>query len=221
MDYAVQRKNMVESQVRPSDVTDRRIIRAMQVLPRELFVPESRRDVAYMDGAVPQAEGNGAARRMLLPARTLAKLVQAADVDASASVLVIGSGTGYGAAVLAQLAASVIALEADTTLATTARRLLAEVGAGAVKVVEGPLAQGWADDGPYDAIVLDGAAEEIAPELLDQLKDGGRLVGIQGGGNTGRATVWRRDGKTFGSATMFDAAAAILPGFEKPRAFSF
>lgn len=222
VDYATQRKNMVESQVRPSDVTDRRIIRAMLELPREQFVPERSRALAYMDGAVPltPAETRGA-RRTLLPARTLAKLVQAAEIAPTAAVLDVGAGTGYGAALLARLAESVVALESDRGLADIARETLRSVGAETVAVVDGELVEGWANEGPYDAILVEGAVEAIAPELLDQLKDGGRLVAIVGEGASARATVWLRDGGTFGKTAIFDASADVLPGFEKHRAFAF
>lgn len=222
MDYATQRKNMVESQVRPSDVTDRRIIRAMLELPRETFVPERFRPLAYMDGPVSlSAADHGGSRRALLPARILAKLIQAAEIAEDSAVLDVGTGTGYGAAVLAQLAGNVVALESDAMLLAAAREALPAAGADKVTLVEGELSRGWPNEGPYDAILIEGAVEEIAPELLDQLKDGGRLVAIVGDRTTGRATVWSRDGGAFGRAAIFDALADILPGFEKARAFAF
>lgn len=222
VDYATQRKNMVESQVRPSDVTDRRIIRAMLELPRERFVPERFRSLAYMDGPVSLSAADvGGPRRALLPARVLAKLIQAAEIAETSAVLDVGTGTGYGAAVLAQLTGSVVALESDATLLAAAREALPAVGADKVALVEGELSRGWPNEGPYDAILIEGAIETIAPELLDQLKDGGRLVAIFGDRATGRATVWSRDGGAFGRSAIFDASADILPGFEKARAFAF
>ncbi|HEX2843582.1 protein-L-isoaspartate O-methyltransferase [Hyphomicrobium sp.] len=221
MNYAIQRKNMVESQVRPSDVTDRRIIRAMLELPREDFVPQRVRELAYMDGSVPLATATGDGRRALLAARTFAKIVQAAEVDASSAVLDVGAATGYSSAVLSRLAGKVVALECDGGLAAIAKTALSASGVGNVTIVEGDLARGWAAEGPYDAIIVEGAAEVVSPELLDQLKDGGRLVAISGGGAAGRATVWRRDGSTYGATAIFDAAADVLPGFAKARAFAF
>lgn len=220
VDYATQRKNMVESQVRPSDVTDRRIIRAMLDLPRELFVPERVRALAYMDGCVPLTPAAHAdTRRVLLSARVLAKLVQAAEIGPGASVLDVGAGWGYGAALLAELGARVVALESDPDLRGEAVARLADLAD--VTVVDGPLDQGWPDEGPYDAILIEGAVETVAPGLLDQLKDGGRLVAVAGNRTTGRATVWSRDGATFGKTEVFDAAADVLPGFEKARVFAF
>lgn len=222
MDYAIQRKNMVESQVRPSDVTDRRIIRAMLDLPREEFVPERYRALAYMDGPVPVSPGEGASeRRSLLPARTMAKLVQAAEITPAAAVLDVGAGTGYGAALLSKLAGAVVALESDAGLVAALRKSLPAIGAGAVIVAEGALAQGWPNEGPYDAILVEGAIETVGPDLLDQLKDEGRLVAIVGAGATGRATLWRRNGSAFAGTAIFDASADLLPGFEKARAFAF
>ncbi|MDQ8700049.1 protein-L-isoaspartate O-methyltransferase [Hyphomicrobium sp. LHD-15] len=218
MDTAIQRKNMVESQVRPSDVTDRRIIRAMLELPRETFVSERARDLAYMDGPVPVGTTGGG--RSLLSARVFAKLVQAAQIDPDAAVLDVGAATGYSSAVLAQLAGSVIALEADSALAAIARAKLASEGQK-VQVVEGNLADGWSAEGPYDAIVVEGAVQDVPSQLLDQLKDGGRLVAIVGDGKIGRATVWRRDAGTFGHLAIFDATADLLPGFQKAHEFAF
>lgn len=221
MDYAIQRKNMVESQVRPSDVTDRRIIRAMLDLPREEFVPERVRGLAYMDGSVQLVETGGKTRRSLLAARVFAKLVQAAQIEPTATVLDVGAGTGYSSALLAQLAGRVVALESDAGLLKTAREKLPPVDGGKVTVVEGDLASGWAAEGPYDAIVVEGAIETVPSDLMDQLKDGGRLVAIVGDVRSGRATVWRRDGGAFGATEVFDANAEILPGFKKAHAFAF
>lgn len=220
MDTAIQRKNMVESQVRPSDVTDRRILRAMLELPREAFVPEAVKALAYIDGPVPLTEV-GRVRRALLPARIFAKLVQAADIEPSATVLDVGAGTGYSSALLARLAAGVVALESDPELAAAATRNLASAGASNVSVITGDLAGGSPQEGPYDAIIVEGAVEREPRELLEQLKAGGRLVAIAGGGRGGRATVWRRDDSTFGALVIFDAAADVLPGFEKAEEFAF
>jgi protein-L-isoaspartate(D-aspartate) O-methyltransferase len=219
VDTAIQRKNMVESQVRPSDVTDRRIIRAMLELPREQFVSERVGGLAYMDGPVEVPASPDSASRSLLPARVFAKLVQAAEIEPDAAVLDVGAATGYSSAVLARLGGSVVALEVDGALATRARNLLS--GDSKVQVVEGNLADGWPADGPYDAIVVEGAIEGVPTLLIDQLKDGGRLVAIVGKGRAGRATLWRREGGAFGRVDIFDANADLLPGFQKAHEFAF
>ncbi len=222
-DTALQRLNMVESQVRPSDIVDRRIIRAMGEVAREAFVPATYRAIAYMDEAVPVVAPVGArgAERALLPARTLAKLIQLLAVPDGATVLDIGGATGYSAAVLARLAKSVIALEQDAVLAETAARTLAEAKAKNVKVVAGPHAPGRPAEGPYDAILVNGAVPEIPATLLDQLKDGGRLVAIVAATVAGKAIVVQRSGIVFDRSEAFDASAAALPGFARATPFVF
>lgn len=221
MDISVQRKNMIESQVRPSDVTDRRIVRAMGEIPRELFVPDAARALAYMDDAIALEVSASGSRRALLAPRTFAKLAQAAEIDAGSVVLDVGAATGYSSAVLAALGARVIALEADPALAQHARETLAQLNVAGVDVFEGDLALGWTSEGPYDAIVVEGAVEFVPPVLLDQLKDGGRLVAILAARGTARATVWRRDGSVFGMNDIFDANAELLPGFKRAASFVF
>jgi protein-L-isoaspartate(D-aspartate) O-methyltransferase len=219
IDAARQRTNMVESQVLTSDVTDRRILRAMGELPRERFVPTKLAALAYMDEAVPLTKpGAGGPRRWLMAPRVLAKLLQLADVDETCRVLDVGAGTGYAAAVLGRIARTVIALECDAGLAAAARDNLAALSLANVKVVEGPLPEGCADEGPYDAIVLEGAILESPAQLLDQLKDGGRLVAVVTEDGLGRGTIWRRLGRSLDPWIAFDAAAFPLPGFEpKPQ----
>lgn len=219
--FDLQRKNMVESQVRPSDVTDRRIIRAMLAVPREVFAPVEARTTAYMDSDLPVARRSGRAARFLLSPRLLAKLVQAMDCGDADRVLEIGTATGYGAAVLSHLAARVVALECDPTLADEARLALAATHCTNTAVVTGPLQQGVTAESPYDAILVSGAVSAIPAGLLDQLKDGGRLVTVVMDGSVGRAMRWRRHGGTFDPWPLFDAEAALLPGFEPKPAFVF
>ena len=224
VDFVQQRINMVESQVRPSDVTDRRIIRAMLELPREDFVPEAMREMAYMDEAVQVAPRiDGTAPRYLLPPRTLAKLIQLADIAPSARVLDVGPATGYSAALLAKLAARVVALEVDDALCARMRATLQGLQLSNVSVQQGPLPRGAAGEGPFDAILLNGAVEAVAPLLVDQLKDDGKLVGVlaPSAGVFGRAHVWRRSGVAFDSWSGFDVAAPPLPGFARPPSFVF
>jgi protein-L-isoaspartate(D-aspartate) O-methyltransferase len=214
-DAAQQRTNMVESQILTSDVTDRRILLAMGDLPRERFVPEALAELAYMDDAVPLTPAApGTLRRWLMAPRVFAKLLQLADIGAEARVLDVGCGTGYSAAVLGRIAKSVVALECDTSLAQAARTTLAELALDNVEVAEGPLPDGAADKGPFDAIVLQGAVSEAPTALLDQLKDGGRLVAVmRTPDGLGKGTIWRRMGRSLDQWTVFDGAAPELPGF--------
>lgn len=221
-DARTQRLNMVESQIRPSDMTDRRIIRAMSEIPREAFVPSQHRAVAYMDDAVPLVlSAQGRVQRAMLPPRTAAKMIQQAAVEPDQAVLVVGAGTGYSAAVLARLAKKVVAVEVDATLADRAKATLAAEKIDNVVVKTGALSAGSASDGPFDAILIDGAVTEVPQTLLDQLKQGGRLVAIVSDGGPGRVMVWIRSHGSYTPREVFDATATILPGFEKKPAFTF
>jgi protein-L-isoaspartate(D-aspartate) O-methyltransferase len=219
-DFSVQRLNMVESQVRPSDVTDQRIVRAMLEVPRELFVPAEMAQLAYIDGPVPvAARAKGGEARCLLPPRTFAKLLQLLEIEPQSAVLDVGCATGYSTAVLARLARHVVALEADRALAEAAKGKLETLGVGNATVVEGPLAGGAAAHGRHDAILLNGAVRSVPPALLDELADGGRLVAVLRRGPVCRAHVWHRSGNTLDEQPAFEAAAAPLPGFEEPAEF--
>lgn len=213
-DVALQRKNMVESQVRPSDVTDRRILRAMQDVRRELFVPAAMAALAYADSEIRLTPGSATApSRHLMAPRTLARLLQLARIERTDRMLVVGAGSGYAAAVAHCLAGQVTALESDSALAEAMAKALPAAGAEAVVRVTGPLAGGWPDGAPYDVILIDGAVEAVPDAIVAQLKSGGRLVAVVGRGPAGKATLWRRDGERVGSSPAFDAAAPLLADF--------
>ena len=159
--------------------------------------------------------------RALLKPMVFAKLLQAAGIGDTDRVLDVGCATGYSAAVLGRLAGHVVALEEDAALARSAGEMLAQTGSQNVAVASGPLSAGWAKDAPYDAIMLEGAAEVIPDSLLAQLREGGRLVAVVGSGPMGKATLYRRAGGHTGALPVFDAAAPLLPGFAKPAAFVF
>lgn len=221
-DFEQQRINMVESQVRPSDVTDRRILRAMRDIPRHAFAPDAVKPVAYSDREIEiKAPAGGAPARALASPRIEAKLIQALAADERSHVLVIGATTGYAAALIGRLAATVVALEADPGLAVLARDALKAAGAGNVTVVTGAHQMGVPASAPYDAILLEGTVPDVPMGLLDQLKDGGRLVAVVDDGGVGRAVIWRRTGGTFDRSAAFDAAAPVMPGFEREPAFVF
>ena len=220
IDAALQRKNMVESQVRPSDMSDRRVIRAMLEVPREAFVPEALRSIAYMDSELPLAHaGAGRPPRAMMAPRTLAKLLQLAEFNETDVVLDIGAGTGYSSAVIARIVKRVVALEEDEALALEAAKTLGAVGVGSVAVVQEQLAIGAPNEGPYDVIVMEGAVADVPDRILDQLKDGGRLVAIVAASGFGQAKVWRRLGASFDSRVGFDAGGPLLPGFGKAAEF--
>ena len=222
IDATTQRENMVESQVRPSDVTDRRIIRAMLTLPREQFVPANAKALAYMDNdlVVRPADNNGPARYLLAP-RVLAKLLQLADITPDDLVLDIGCATGYSTAVLAQIADSVVGLEADGSLSDQATTTLANLSVDNAAVVTGKLEDGLPSQGPYDVIVMNGSLPEVPEAIIAQLKPGGRLVAvIAEAGQPGVAMLVRNTAGNIDRVVGFDAAAAQLPGFTQPQEFA-
>jgi protein-L-isoaspartate(D-aspartate) O-methyltransferase len=186
-------------------------------LPREAFVPEPLKTLAYMDTAARISETGD--RSMMAP-RVLAKLLQLAELDANDVVLTVGAGSGYATAVIGRIVQTVVALESDVGLAASAGATLAALSADNVAVVTGPLAEGYPSEGPYDAIVIDGAIADAPPALLDQLKDGGRLVAVVEAGPIGKATIWKRLGSSFDSRVEFDAGAPRLPGFERRAVFA-
>ena len=218
-DFATARQKMVDGQVRPSDVTDLRIIEAMLAVPREAFVPEDKRPIAYLDRDI--EVGGGAAKRYLIQPVVLAKMLQAADISASDRVPVVGCATGYAAAVAAHLSDSVFAAEPDAALAAQASSNLARLGLARVTVNAAEVDAGDRVHAPYDVIVLDGATE-IDPEgLYDQLKLGGRLVGVFAKSRPSRAMLMTRSAADTGSRVLFDASAPVLPGLERRPAFVF
>ncbi len=219
IDFVAARRMMVDGQVRTADVTDPRLLSAMLELPRERFFPEEKASLAYLDIDVAVSEGVQPPRRLLKP-MVLAKLIQAAEIDETCHVLDVGCATGYAAALLAQLAASVVSLEEDAGLARQATAALAASGASNAKVVTGPLAAGSPADAPYDVILMEGATEIVPATLIKQLKTGGRLVCILGRG-PGHATIYQRTETDISGRAVFDAAAPLLPGFAKPQEFVF
>ncbi|MDP2411766.1 MAG: protein-L-isoaspartate O-methyltransferase [Pseudolabrys sp.] len=217
-DFAAARRNMVDGQVRTADVTDQALLAALLAVPRERYVPPGSRPLAYLDLDLPAGEGPGSARRLLKP-MVLAKLLQAAEIGPADRVLCIGCAYGYAAAVVAGLAGEVVALEEEAGLAAAAREALAPLPN--VSVVSGPLTAGWPALGPYDVILIEGATEVEPRSFRSQLTDGGRLVCVLGAGPGAKATLYRRSGDDIGGRPIFDAAAAVLPGFVKPPAFAF
>lgn len=214
-DYAARRTMMVDTQVRPSDVTKFPIIDAMLSVPREAFVPRALWEAAYMGENIELGGG-----RVILEPRTLAKMLDALDIKSSELVLDIGSALGYSAAVMARMAAAVVAVEQDAGMAAEAQSLLVEHSADNVIVHEGPLAQGAEELGPYDVIVVQGAVQQLPGALTAQLKDGGRIVCLFMENALGVVRIgYKADGQ-ISWRFAFNAGAPVLQGFEKTTAFT-
>ena len=211
-DFSSRRVTMVDTQVRPQDVTKFPIIAAMLSVPREIYVPEGQREAAYVGRNIDLAP-----RRVLLEARSLAKLLDALNVEPGQKVLDLGAGLGYSAAVLAEMGAEVVAVEEDATMAKAAAGNLG----GSVKVVNAAPAAGSASDGPFDVILLEGGAEVFPAALEAQLKEGGQIGAIFMEGALGVARIGHKlDGKV-SWRFAFNATAPVMPGFEAPRGFEF
>lgn len=214
-DFVERRRMMVDTQVRPSDVTKYPIIEAMLAVPREKFVADADVEAAYADTNIALGEG-----RVLLEARTLAKMLDALDIQSDELVLDVACGLGYSTAVIARLAQMVIGVEDDEAVAADAQAQLADVNADNAIIHSGALAGGAADHGPYDVIVLQGGVEDIPQTLLDQLRDGGRIAAIYMSGALGEVKVGYKSGEQISWRFDFNAGAPVLPGFTKSRAFA-
>jgi protein-L-isoaspartate(D-aspartate) O-methyltransferase len=216
MDYSVARTNMIHNQIRTNRVTDPLVIDSMADVPREVFVPKAMKGVAYVDEDLPIGGG-----RYLVEPMVMGRLLQAAGVQPTDVVLDIGCATGYSAAVLARMASTVVALEANEEMAAKASANLAELGLDNAVVVSGPLAEGYAKQGPYDVIVVNGAIPAIPDGLRAQLADGGRLVAVVMEKGSGRVIVVERLGDAFGRRVELDANCPILEGFQAEETFVF
>jgi len=208
-DYSLARRAMVDSQLRPEAVTDRGVLAAMTSVERENFVPESAKALAYFDRPLPLTK-----ERAMMPPAALGRLLSELAPRPGERALVIGSGTGYSAALLRIIGLDVVALESDESLAAAARK-------SGIETVTGDLAEGWKKIAPYDLILLDGAVEEVPSALAKQLAPDGRLAGAIMDRGVTRLVVGRAAGGAFGLRSLVDADVDILPGFERPKAFTF
>ncbi|MER2267167.1 protein-L-isoaspartate O-methyltransferase family protein [Methylobacterium oxalidis] len=216
LDYAQARRLMVDCQLRTFDVNDIAVLDAFDTVPRERFVPQGREDFAYIDQTLRLGGADGDTRFLPAP-MVLARMIQALAIRPGARVLDVGTGYGYAAALMSRLGAQVVALEAVPDLAAAARERLA----GTAEVVEGPLAAGSPDHGPYEAILVGGRVEVRPQALLEQLKDGGRLACVMGRERAAKATVFVRAGDAFGSRPLFDASLPALTAFVAEAGFTF
>ncbi len=206
---------MVDTQVRPSDVTKFPIIDAMLTVPRELFVPTDKRSMAYVGEHISLGDG-----RVVLDPRTLAKMLEVVNIDRDDLVLDIGSGLGYSAALAAHMADAVIALEDSPDRVADTENALAEAGIDNVAVVEGPLADGAAGSAPYDVVLIQGGVETVSEKLCAQVKEGGRIVAIFMKGALCEVRVGQVVDGVVNWRFAFNATAPLLPGFEAERSFA-
>jgi protein-L-isoaspartate(D-aspartate) O-methyltransferase len=221
-DFERARATMVESQLRTDKVTDRRILSAFTALPRERFVPEEKRPLAYSDASLEVWPSIGEApARFLLPPLVLARLIQLAAVEEKDAVLDVGCATGYSTAVLARLCASATGLEPEPELARSARAGLENLGIVNAEIVEGALAQGHPGNAPYNVILLNGSVSEVPQALLRQLAEGGRLAAILSSGRQGKAYRFVKVEGEASGLPHFDAGARPLPGFQPQPCFVF
>ena len=216
-DYAAARRNMVDSQLRTNRVTDEALLAAIAHIPRERFVPPTLSGVAYIDEDIPL--GN---ERYLMEPMVLGRMIQAAEIQPSDSVLDVGCATGYSSAIAARLAASVIGLESDSRLAKAATENLAALRIDNAVIVSGDMRAGHARQAPYDVILFQGAIDEIPAQIAAQLAEGGHLIAVLAPpGATGRAVLALKTGGFVSRRDLFDAAAPPLPGFELAPGFRF
>ncbi|NOD62841.1 MULTISPECIES: protein-L-isoaspartate O-methyltransferase [unclassified Ruegeria] len=214
-DFAARRRTMVDTQVRPSDVTKFPIIEAMLSVPRENFVPDAQREAAYVDGLIDMGQG-----RAMIEPRTLAKMLDALNISNDEMVLDIAPAMGYSTAVAARMAQLVVGVESNEALAAEAQSLLAEADVDNAIIHVGPLEQGVAEHGPYDVIMVQGGVEQIPEGLLDQLKEHGRIACLFVDGNLGTVRVGRKSGGQVSWRDAFNASAPVLESFSAECAFS-
>jgi len=214
-DFAGRRTMMVDTQVRPSDVTKFPIIDAMLTIPREDFVPSAQREAAYMGENLDLGQG-----RVLLEPRTLAKMLDALDIGNAELVLDLGCAMGYSAAVIAHMAEAVVAVEEDDAMAREAQEALVAAGADNAVVHLGPLGDGAPKHGPYDVILIQGGVQQVPGTLTDQLKEGGRIAALFMEGALGEVRLGHKRDGIVSWRMVFDASAPVIHGFEKDSVFS-
>ena len=217
MDFAAARRNMVDGQLRPNNVMDPAILAAMEQQPREMYLPKNLRGIAYVDEDIALGKG-----RFLMEPVVAARLLQAAELQESDAVLVIGCACAYNAALISRMAASVVAIECDPDAVNRSTDVLSEAAIDNVAVVEGQLAGGAPAQAPFDVIFFDGAVAEVPKQILEQLAESGRLVAvIVGERGVGKATLFERIGGVTSSRALFDAGVPVLPDLARQPGFVF
>lgn len=216
LDFDQARNNMVDCQIRTLSVTDAQVIEALRSVPREAFVPEHLKAIAYVDEDLRLAGD-----RFLMEPAVLARLLQAAEVDPGDTALVIGCTTGYSVALLARLAETVVGVEPERDFVAVADRVLAELGVDNAAVIEGDPIEGYPRQAPYDVILIEGRCGEVPQRITDQLAENGRLITVVDERGVGKATLMRRNGDAVGARTLFDAHVPPLKGFQRKHMFQF
>ncbi|MBT9385623.1 protein-L-isoaspartate O-methyltransferase [Pseudooceanicola sp. CBS1P-1] len=214
-DYTARRTMMVDAQVRPADVTKYNIIEAMLTVPRELFVPQDRKEAAYLGENI----SLGGSRVMFEP-RTLAKMLDALDIQSDELVLDLGAGQGYAATVMSRLAEAVIAVEEDREMSGDSQQIFSDLGADNVILHDAALTEGAPEHGPYDVILVEGAVEHLPDAITDQLKEGGRIAVLFSEGRLGVVRIGYKIDGHMSWRFAFNAGAPVLPGFERHAAFT-
>ncbi|MBD0864690.1 MAG: protein-L-isoaspartate O-methyltransferase [Rhodobacteraceae bacterium] len=215
-EFVARRLMMVDTQVRPQDVTKFPIIDAMLAVPRENFVLEHQREVAYSGDNIDLGDG-----RVLLAPRTFAKMLDALNIGPTELVLDLGAGLGYSSAVIAQMAQFVVAVEDNASMNAEAADQLAQAGADNVVLHQGALADGAAEHGPYDVVMIEGGVVDVTEKIVAQIKNGGRIAAIFIDGALGTVRLGHKAGDTIAWRFAFNADAPVLPGFKKAQAFTF
>lgn len=217
-DFALARRNMVDSQLRPNKVTNISLLAAIGELPRERFLPDAVRSVAYADDDVPLGGG-----RFLMEPMVLARLIQTLQPKPDDRALVVAAGRGYGAALLARLVKSVTALESDPGLAAAAAQIAKDLSIDGIQWSGGPLEQGSPGSAPFDIILIEGAVRQVPSAILGQMAEGGRLATVVAGppGAMGVAEIFVKEGGVASGRPLFEAGTPLLPGFAPPPRFTF
>ena len=217
LDSALKRRMMVDNQLRTFDVTNQRVLAAIEAVSRETYLPEGEQGLAYADRAVVFSDTG----RVMLSPMVLARILQTADIQSDDSVLDVGCCSGYSAAVLSHLAVEVTAIEGHAALVDSARKAIKGAGLGNVTVAKEALDGKKHKGGPYDVIIVHGAFVEKPAHLLALLNEGGRLVGVDASKGAGQIVRYVRSGDQFGSIRVVSVNVPVLSEFSKPVGFQF